>query len=53
MKKKIRQYKKARIYFEMLTEPVPELQTTPYTTSHVDFHLYKLSVYIKFCSQAT
>ena len=53
MKKKIRQYKKARIYFEMLTEPVPELQTTPYTTSYVDFHLHKLSVYIKFCSQAT
>ena len=25
MKKKIRQYKKARIYFEMLTEPVPEI----------------------------
>ena len=54
MKKKLQQYNKARIYFQMLTELVPNLQDgKPYTASYVDFHLYKLALYIKFCSQVT
>lgn len=51
MRKKRQSYRKTRVYFEELTEPV-ELQRET-EVSHVDLHLYKLGMYVKFSSLVT
>ena len=49
MKKKLQQYTKTKIYFEKLSEPMQSLVGgEPFATSYVDYHLYKLSLSLKF-----
>ena len=55
MQKKRQAYRKARVYFEKLMEPVKVTQSEDgsYKVSPVDLHLYKLAIYAKFSSIVT